>query len=417
VTERKATHAGGTSVRLDALHVARVIAFALLAYVVAVGVLVAVLGFSDVWYRFHDLSDTPVYLEYAAAMAHGLRPYFDFDVEYPPLAVQIFKIPGHTGDVLEFTLRFNAVMLATGALAAALTAACAARLWPPGRRAYATAAAFAACVVAIGAIIANRYDATVALVIAACLLLLASQHWTLAAAALGIGFALKLTPAILLPLVLVLAPARRARVTSALAFVAAAALPFVPYLGSAGLARIFTYHLERPLQIESVLATPILLGHLVGGMPAAVGTAYGSQFIAAEGTGLLARASGPLALAALALTYLLVWRRRAALRRTPPLVPLAALVVLLAPIIFGKVLSPQFLVWILPVIALVFPERPALAAVLATVLLLTQIEFPALYWEVVELRDGPMALVIVRNVALVAAFVLAVLDLRRVGAG
>ena len=63
------------------------------------------------------------------------------------------------------------------------------------------AAAFAACVLATGAIIGNRYDAAVALVLAVFLLLLAYELWTPAALVLGGGFALKLTPAILLPLV------------------------------------------------------------------------------------------------------------------------------------------------------------------------------------------------------------------------
>jgi hypothetical protein len=395
---------------------AKVVAFALAAYALAVGLLVAILGFTDVWYGFQDLTDTPLYLEYATAMARGMRPYLDFDVEYPPLALSLFRIPEATGDVFWYTVEFNFAMLTLGGIAAALTAVCAVRLWPEGGRAYVAAAGFAACTLATGAIVANRYDAAVAVVIAAALLLISSRRWTWAAAVLGIGFALKLTPAILLPLVLILAGTRRAAARAALAFAAAAALPFVPYLGSSGIVRVFTYHLARPLQIESVLATPILVAHLIGGLPVTVGTAYGSQYVAAQGASALAHASGPLVLAALAAAYWVVWRRRALLRSSPRHVPIAALALVLAPMAFGKVLSPQFLVWTFPAAALVFAERRVLGATLVSILLLTQLEFPALYWNVVELQAPALVLVAIRNAALVAAFALATVHLARLPA-
>ena len=77
-----------------------------------------------------------------------------------------------------------------------------------------------------------------------------------------------------------------------------------------------------------MLATPLLAGHLLGGRPVAVANAFGGQVIA--GTEPLAAISGLFALTALAVTYAAIWRRRAALRAAPELVPLAALAVLLA---------------------------------------------------------------------------------------
>ena len=68
---------------------------------------------------------------------------------------------------------------------------------------------FAVAVLAAGAITANRYDVAVALSLAACLFFLARRHTTAAGAALGVGVALKLTPGMLLPLVLIVAETRR----------------------------------------------------------------------------------------------------------------------------------------------------------------------------------------------------------------
>jgi hypothetical protein len=377
------------------------------SYALAVALLVGVLGYSRVWYGFHDVSDTGLYHAYARELARGARPYVDLALEYPPLVVPLLRLAPYTPDAAAWTLRFNALMLLACGAAGLLAASAAARLWPSGRRAHATALGFAAAVLAAGAIVANRLDAAVALAVAGALWLLARRRWALAAAAVGVGFGLKLVPAVLLPLVLLLAPRTADRLRAGAAFALTAAIPFLPHLASPGLWRFFGYHLDRPLQIESVLASPLLALRLAGLAPAAVGSAYGSQFLAAPGAGALAAASGPLALAALAGAYALLWRRREALRADPTLVPAAALAVLLAALAFGKVLSPQYLVWLLPCVALALPSSPLVGGAALALLALTQFGFPALYWRLVALEPLPVALLLLRNALLVATLVLA----------
>jgi len=395
----------------------------------AIGVIVLVFGVLHRWYGLHypwsgalhwvyglhDISDTTIYFDYAGRMAHGFRPYVDFPVEYPPLAIPLFIIPGHTNSLIAYTDWFNVEMYAMLTGAAAATAAAAVRLWPKGRSATVVAIAFAACVLATGAIVGNRYDAAVALVLALFLLLMAYGKWTVACLVLGIGFALKLTPAIMLPLVFVLAVERRTILWGCLYFFLGAFLPFVPFLanGTKGLEYIFTYHLQRPLQVESVLATPLLFGSVIGKVWVEIGTAYGSQFVAATGATTLARLSGYFELIALAVTYWLIWQRRGALRARPGLVPLAVLAVILAFMTWGKVLSPQYFIWLLPAVALIVVERRVLGAVLVGVLLLTQIEFPAHYWTFIYLEHGSVMIVVVRNVLLVVAFGLSLWHLWR----
>jgi hypothetical protein len=162
-----------------------------------------------------------------------------------------------------------------------------------------------------------------------------------------------------------------------------------------------------------VLAAPLLAGHLLNLVWVEIGTAYGSQFIAATGAQTLARLSGFLELAALALTYCLIWRRRATLRATPRLVPLAVLALILAFMTFGKVLSPQYFIWTLPAIALVLPERRALGLLLIGALLLTQIEFPANYWSFIGLNRSAVFVVIERDALLALAFAVSLWHLWR----
>jgi hypothetical protein len=373
----------------------------------AIALLVGVLGYTRLWYGFHDVSDTSLYHAYARELARGARPYVDFFLEYPPLAAGVLRLVPFTPDAPAWIHRFNALMLAACGGAALLTGAAAARLWPAGRRAHAAAAAFGGGVLAIGAIVANRLDGAVALCLAAALWLLAARRWTLAAAAIGAAFGLKLVPAVLLPLVLLLAPRAADRARAAAAFAVTAALPVLPHLGAPGLAAFLRYHLARPLQIESVLASPLLALRLAGLAPGTAGKEYGSHFLAAPGASALAAASGPLALAAVAATYALLWRRRERLRGDPTLVPAAVLAVLLSTLAFGKVLSPQYLVWLLPCVALVLPRAPAAGAAGLAVLAATHLEFPALYWRLVALDPLPVAIVIVRNALLVATLVLA----------
>jgi hypothetical protein len=76
------------------------------------------------------------------------------------------------------------------------------------------------------------------------------------------------------------------------------------------------------------------------------------------------------------------------------------------------VLSPQHLLWILPLVALCLVSRPLLPKVAAGLLLcacvLTQIEYPGMYWRQVDLDPTPLLVIAARNALLAAAFVVAV---------
>ncbi len=73
----------------------------------------------------------------------------------------------------------------------------------------------------------------------------------------------------------------------------------------------------------------------------------------------------------------------------------------------GRVLSPQFVLWLLPLVPLVVGRRGRLAsALLAVVLVLTQLWFPELYRDYVNERGAPeTAYLLVRNGVLLALLV------------
>ena len=167
---------------------------------------------------------------------------------------------------------------------------------------------------------------------------------------------------------------------------------------------VFQYHLERPLQIESVLGTPQLLGQLLGADWASWAWSHGSHSLIAPGVGLAADMSGGLTLLAVAAVYLFVWLRRHRLRQAPADQVLVVLALLLALMTFGKVLSPQYFIWILPAWALVAARDRWIAVLGGLTLALTQAEFPALYWNLLSMEKAPLAIVVTRNTLLLVTF-------------
>jgi hypothetical protein len=93
---------------------------------------------------------------------------------------------------------------------------------------------------------------------------------------------------------------------------------------------------------------------------------------------------------------------------------LASLAAVAAFAVLGKVLSPQFLVWLVPLAALALSWRMhALAAASAAAIVLTLVEFPSRYFDLVDRQAFPLALVSLRNACLLAVLALSLRTLAR----
>jgi hypothetical protein len=194
----------------------------------------------------------------------------------------------------------------------------------------------------------------------------------------------------------------------------AVVLPFF-LLAPDGVASSVWRQLGRPLQIESAGAAVLLALHHLAGMPLGWSSSHGSQNL----TGAVAAAAAVAT--ALAQGAVLVWLWARFARRpvdAERLVRFAA-AALVAFVALGKVLSPQFLVWLLPVVPLVAPPAGiAAAALLAGACLLTRGWFPDRYWELVRAFDGvASALVAARDLVLLTLLALLAWPLRDRGDG
>jgi hypothetical protein len=196
-----------------------------------------------------------------------------------------------------------------------------------------------------------------------------------------------------------------------LAIAAAVVAVFVvPFLAVAphGLWESVHRQASRPLQIESLGAGFLLAAHQVGGLHLDVVTSHGSQNLA----GSLPRGLGAVETALLVLSLLATWILAARAPATPERLVRYSAAAVTAFIAFDKVLSPQFMIWLIPLVPLVGGRRGlAASALLGLALLLTQLWFPIRYWDLVlQLKAFPSWSVLARDLVLVA--LLAVLLVR-----
>src|SRR5436305_77355 len=169
----------------------------------------------DLWSK-HAIVDWPTYERYAdAVLHHGLVPYRDFAVEYPPGALAAFLPPAAFGD---YASAFAWEMAACGVLLVAAVAAI---------RVEASFYVALAPVLA-GSLILSRFDLWPALLVAAALAALLRAHHRLGWAVLGGAFAAKLWPLVLVPAAFVWSY-RAGRGRAALAGLGVAAAVFVPF--------------------------------------------------------------------------------------------------------------------------------------------------------------------------------------------
>lgn len=345
------------------------------------------------------ITDVNVYRGYADALGAGREPYSGFAFEYPPLALVPMWLAGlaDAGSYASYDVSFAVVML-VAALAVMLLTAALAR-----ERAVTAAWIVALSPLLTGAVVRTHFDLVPVALLLGALLALTRGRPTVGFALLGVGAMTKLFPALLVPVAaawLIAAGRGPAAVRGAIAFVAVVAAISLPFFGS-GYADAYRYQLERPVQIESTPASGLfaLGGSRVTGT-ATVPDAHGSNGLEGGAADVVQGVFAALLAAALAFVVVLV-------ARGPPgerTLLLGALAAVLAFAALGKVLSPQFLVWLVPFAALAWTwgER-ALALLLGGAVLLTQLEFPARYEELVDERTSVVLLVAARNATLLAA--------------
>jgi hypothetical protein len=232
---------------------------------------------------------------------------------------------------------------------------------------------------------------------------------------LALGTLLKLYPLLLVPVVAIeqyrALGANPLRLPPPRAVIGGLAIFAVGIAGGFALAAVlnpndwlgpFSFNAHRPLQVESVPATLLWLTGLAG-LPISADRSFNSYNLVGRASELIGFAAAFALVAGCALVYWRQLNRRMGFGRALTLCVLVA-------ICTNRVLSPQYLIWVLPLVAIVEGDYDL---VWLAVCALTTLIFPFAY-DSTGLRGEPMpaqyplyfpALIAVRNALLIVATV------------
>src|SRR5436190_9417325 len=334
--------------------------------------------------------------------ARPLLPYRDFVFQYPPLALAPILLPAAiTTDPVLYPYAFG-TLAGLAALGIAVTG------WsirthlagPISPRTYLWLSALGLFLV--GVTLETRLDVFAAAAVAVALWAALTDRWGLAGLLLGLGAAIKLYPGLLFPVFIAFPVAegnRRKAVASSIAFASAVVLACaVPAIVSwSGFLHALELQSARELQIESVAATAVAWMKLAAGSSVETVRAFGARDIVADSSHTLASICRLLVLLMVLIGASVAWLG-ARERRL-----IDAVAVTIAGIwIASPVLSPQYLVWGLPV--MLFVRSPAARFLYLLALAVTRIEYPACYPFIAHFSLPGLAILTIRNGLLIATW-------------
>lgn len=342
-----------------------------------------------------------IFRDYADEIFAGQVPYADFPYEYPPLSLFILVLPRlFTADPTLYAALFGLEMLLFDIII----------LFALSRIGVKPLLLYGVGLLFFWRLPYIRHDLVpvAAATVGALLLLRGRALW--AAVLWGTAGALKLYPMVAVPALAagvdVWETLRRWAVAG---FVFAAGILWGVLAFGPEALQFLTYHSDRPAMIESLPANVLLL------LPGAeVVNTFGSFNVVGPAGGALVGFFEGFQIAVTLLALVVVWWQGRSLRAEPRAVAVrAAAVATLAFAVFGKVLSPHFLFWPLPLLAISaalgqmrFP-RATWALYFAVLAITTAINEQ--YWAIDANLPYFTAMLTVRNLLLLPLFALTLL--------
>ncbi|MFC2027849.1 glycosyltransferase 87 family protein, partial [Chloroflexota bacterium] len=312
----------------------------------------------------------------------GESAYEDFDIEYAPLSLPLFLLPRvfaqsdidyHIAFAVEMLL-FNLIGMWT--------------LWALLKRlkysAMIVLSIYTIGLLSLGPTVIDHFDLAAAVLVLLAIWAFISGKNVLSWVFLALGAMVKIFPIVIVP-ILALYLLRRNDFASiykgTLAFAATLVVICLPcmLIGFDGFVDSFTYHSERGLQAESTYASVLLLGHTwdITSIETALVTESGSWEIISSTANTLAQVSPVVMIYLLGILYLFYTLREwhfvpinqnVSHIRIITFAILAITVFMLA----NKVFSPQYIIWLYPLVPLISSRWRIFAwAIYATIALMT----------------------------------------------
>lgn len=365
-------------------------------------------------------SDIPIYNRYSDSILDGQTPYSDFAVEYPPVALLIFIIPGFLAKIIgSYFVSYRLFMMVFDL----------GNVWlinkltnhyegSKGGVAFKPILLYLALTGLMFQLLYDRFDIAIAfLVLLSVYFATIRKAWFGAYLIIWIAVLTKVFPIILLPLYLIIQSKTRQKKAEVFVKLALASLVFVGLVIVGGLwfgpwwESVISYHGGRGIQVESMYGTIASVAALFG-VPYSINHSFGSFNIENSFTQYLVTLSPFITLAAILYGYYLVYQIKTKARGKPgkdKTLVTGIVAALLIFIIANKVLSPQYLFWLFPLVALSIDTSKLnvwLTICWLVVAAFTAILFPYNYPEMVMQKAAGVSLLIIRNLSLLIIAIL-----------
>lgn len=373
--------------------------------------------------------DLRFFFEWSGSVLEGRVPYRDLAIQYPPGAVVLFAIPRLFATTFDgYATAFALEMMVLEGLALLLVWRLPALILGRERAGEAqvrsarvmAALTYLGLTAVLGRLLLRRFDVAVGMLVVAFVhSVLSGRRPLRAELILALGIWIKLTPAALVPLYLVMLHRRQAAATPfarwlvtagwrpaarIAVFVAALMAPFV-VLARGAFWHIFRYQADRGLHLESLPASLLVFVQSLHGIGVTRGEAHGAVEVFHPWAPAFTALSDVAVVAAVLAIAGLCGRR---LRQAPSPVDEREIFVagtvatLLSVMSLSKLFSPQYVLWIaalLPLTQLRVARRSVVVAAMA-VFTLTGYLFLFDYSRLTNMGRLPATMLLVRNFTL-----------------
>ncbi len=367
---------------------------------------------------FHSSSEGELYFNLYYHLSSGQVPFADFFIEYPPLSVYFIVFPWFFIKGLSLETFMSLYLISIGLwlsaflyLARKLLTLLSVQQAVINRILLLT---FAGLVILAYSAFA-RYDVIPAVFVSSALLLylyyqrsMALKHFILAIALLSVAISIKVYPLVFLPVIFIYeATQKRFANLLTMALVTGVLLsiniPFFIY-GETYFLKFLDYQGGRDIQIESLYASLWFLGEKLFLLdPAEIMAQNGALEIINHKARKIARYALPLTSLLLILNYLFFTLLIFLSRKKELFIPLLCrcfVCTLLIFLLFNKVFSPQYLVWLVTLFPLFFffgDMKRSISLALLFSCFLTLLIYPFFYGDLILKETMAVVLLAMRN--------------------
>ena len=340
---------------------------------------------------------------------NGSVPYRDFIIEYPPFALFFILLPRlFTANLNAYMVIFQVEIFLFNLLGLFLIYRIAQRT---GKAPWKMLPIYTIAILAIGPIIAQHYDIFPAIMVLLSLYCFWIGRHKTSWIILAMATMAKIYPFIIAPLFLIYYLRNREyrRIgTGILVFTATCLAVVMPFITTdpGSLSSLIDYHVERGVQLESTYSAFALAAGKLGWTTTQLDFSAGSWNITGPLADNLSAISTILLPLLLLMSYLFIYRRIKPCNYNISDICTHSLLIVAVTLITSKVLSPQYLIWLIPLIPLVIGLRYGIWAIFIVIGALTYYIYPLHYVELIYLETWPVGILLARNILLILLTVL-----------